>query len=92
MYEKALRAWRVSGADPRGLHVWFDPNVEVLRLFHRQAGDPRDSDEGGLTAEEDPVTLDTMLSVSGTEDEDEDSINEGKRSGQALPGQILLPF
>ena len=28
-----LRGWRVSSAEPSGLHVWFDPKREALRLY-----------------------------------------------------------
>ena len=30
---KPIRLWRVSQAEPRGLHVWFDPDTEVLKLY-----------------------------------------------------------
>jgi len=28
-----IRMWRVSRAEPYGLHVWFDPDTEVVKLF-----------------------------------------------------------
>jgi len=28
-----IRMWRVSRAEPFGLHLWFDPEVEFPRLF-----------------------------------------------------------
>ena len=41
-----IRQWRVSTADPSGLHVWFDPACEELRLY---ALDPP-KDEGVANA------------------------------------------
>ncbi len=28
-----IRMWRVSRAEPFGLHVWFDPDTEFPRLY-----------------------------------------------------------
>jgi len=33
MAMKLIRQWRVSQGEPFGLHVWFDPKTEVLRLY-----------------------------------------------------------
>ena len=30
---KLIRQWRVSKGEPLGLHVWFDPRTETVRLF-----------------------------------------------------------
>ena len=30
---KQIRQWRVSRALPSGLQVWFDPEVETIKLF-----------------------------------------------------------
>jgi len=32
--ERLILHWRVQRAVPFGLHVWFDPSVETLRLYH----------------------------------------------------------
>jgi len=39
--EITVRSWRVTGADPRGCMMWFDPATEVPMLRHR----PPDSEE-----------------------------------------------
>jgi len=36
-----IRMWRVSRAEPYGLHVWFDPDTEVVRLFEFDPLEPR---------------------------------------------------
>ena len=28
-----IRQWRVSKGSPSGLHVWFDPKLETIKLF-----------------------------------------------------------
>ncbi len=28
-----IRMWRVARGEPYGLHVWFDPDTEFVRLF-----------------------------------------------------------
>ncbi len=30
---KALRNWRIQPASPFGLHVWFDPDVEKVKIY-----------------------------------------------------------
>ena len=43
MIEKDVRHWRVTGAESRGLNVWFDPDSEYVRIFDIPYSD---SDEG----------------------------------------------
>ena len=31
----AIRQWRMSSAEPSGLHMWFDPTREELVLYRR---------------------------------------------------------
>ncbi len=33
MKEIVLRSWRVSDGDPSGLHVWFDPTTEIVKIY-----------------------------------------------------------
>ena len=35
---KQIRQWRVVRAEPSGLLVWFDPDVEVVRLYSLDPG------------------------------------------------------
>jgi len=58
MTERPIESWRLSSAEPFGLHVWFDPRVERLVL--------RD-----LTASEMLDTLDKVVSVSALETDGE---------------------
>ena len=46
-----IRMWRLSVAEPYGLHLWFDPECEVPTLRH-------------LTAGEKSTILDMPISVS----------------------------
>jgi len=36
--ELVVRRWRFQEAKPSGLHVWFDPTREVVRLFELEPG------------------------------------------------------
>ena len=61
-----VRSWRVTGAEPRGLNVWFDPDSEYVRLFDIPHPD---SDEGRRFLERVAVSgirsyLDSVGSVS----------------------------
>jgi hypothetical protein len=44
IFEKIIRQWRIASGVPIGLHVWFDPDVERVRLFavHGKPGVERD--------------------------------------------------
>ena len=39
MSRKPIRQWRVSRAEPSGLHLWFDPMVEFPRLYENESPD-----------------------------------------------------
>ena len=45
MARKLIRQWRVSKAEPSGLQVWFDPEVETVRLFSLDPLEKRGVDE-----------------------------------------------
>ena len=68
--------WRISRAEPFGLHLWFDPACEVVSIRP-------------LTDEEKSVTLDMPISVSASLDEDHIGANP---SSQLLFHQEELPF
>ena len=40
--------WRVSTGEPSGLHIWFDPETEVVRLYSRE---PQPEDGVGVGRE-----------------------------------------
>ena len=59
-----IRMWRISRADPWGLHLWFDPSCEVVMLRP-------------LTDEEKGVRLDMHGSVSALlDDSDHDGVSD----------------
>jgi len=62
-----IRSWRVSQGEPNGLHVWFDPAEEVVRLYSLK-GTPEERSEGVDMGSEIPY-LDSVVSVSGSEAE-----------------------
>ena len=53
MRQIPLRLWRVSHAEPSGLHVWFDPKEEVVIILRKDElwsdGTPRA--DGGVPCE-----------------------------------------
>ena len=61
---KILCNWRVSKAEPSGLHVWFDPTTEVLKIYALEPSeiprvgegyegvDPTDSPDGESSTSE----------------------------------------
>jgi len=69
--EKLICNWRVTKGVPSGLHIWFDPNVESVRLYRvptrdqRSVGDPDATLDAGVG----PAYLDKVGSVSAAEDE-----------------------
>jgi len=42
--------WRVTRADPKGLHLWFDPDIEFPRLYELE---PRPEDGVAIANEGD---------------------------------------
>ena len=71
-----IRMWRISRADPFGLHLWFDPDCEVVSIRP-------------LTDEEKGVRLDMHGSVSGLLC---DSDSSGDPSSKLLFHQEELPL
>ena len=71
-----IRMWRISRAAPFGLHLWFDPDLEVPSL--------RD-----LTDEEKSVRLDMPISVSESLSS---SDHDGESGQHTLFHQDELPF
>ncbi len=71
---KVIRMWRVSRAEPKGLHLWFDPETEFPRLYELLPSDgsvaPEVPDDV-VDRREEMYYLDKVASVSGLEDEDE---------------------
>ena len=61
--EKVIRQWRIQKGVPIGVHLWFDPDTECVRLFA-----VRGNSEGvqiGLDLEKDFMYSDSYGSVSG---------------------------
>jgi len=50
-----LRQWRCSRAEPKGLHVWFDPAVEFVRLYRLDP--PKDEGVADACEVDDQVEL-----------------------------------
>ena len=69
-----IRQWRVSGGDPSGCHLWFDPATEFPRLYSLPVGEPRVSEvSGDVDMGEQFSLLDRVGSVSA-DDSDEDAL------------------
>ncbi len=41
---KAIRSWRIQSGSPRGLHLWWDPDVETVLLIKEKLPDPESCD------------------------------------------------
>ena len=68
--EKMICNWRVSRGVPSGMHVWFDPTCESVRLFRVPTSEqqplsdvPGDSLDAGVG----PGYLDKVVSMSASE-------------------------
>ena len=66
--EKMICNWRVTSGVPSGLHVWFDPNCESVRLFRVPTGDQQSylHEDSALDAGVGPGHLDKVGSVSAS--------------------------
>ena len=86
--------WRVTDGVPSGVHVWFDPRTESVRLYRvptlvkQSVGKP----EGALDAGVGPGYLDRVVSVSADGDEDEDTASSREENGSPGFVQEDLPF
>ncbi len=71
-YEISVLAWRVGAGDPSGVHVWFDPYRESVRLFRTPTPDS-DACRADLTSGVDTGgpgnQVDSVVSVSALESE-----------------------
>jgi len=94
MLEIVVRTWRVTRGIPGGVHVWFDPAVESVRLFRTPTSEQRSlaaqvraSVDGG-----DPEDyLDKVGSVSVSETEAE--LASDRSEELLMPGgHPELPF
>jgi len=66
--EKLICNWRVTRGVPSGMHIWFDPNVESVKLFRvpTREQQPLLRDGGSLDAGVGPGYLDKVVSVSAS--------------------------
>ena len=91
--ELVIRNWRVTEALPSGLHVFFDPSRECVKLFrlHPDEQPPLNSESGlgPLAVAVDAGYLDRVSSVSADETEAEPvqmTIEDALRqAGEELP-------
>ena len=74
--EKMICRWRVTRGVPSGVHVWFDPNVESVRLYRVPTSEQQSvsTPDGAVDAGVGPGYLDKVASVSASVDSDEDSL------------------
>ena len=65
--------WRVTRGVPSGVHVWFDPSIESVRLYRVPTSEQQSCDNGfdALDAGVGPGYLDKVVSVSAPESEAE---------------------
>ena len=73
MARKLLCCWRVSKAEPSGLQVWFDPELEEVRIYELE---PRSENGVGEDLEEGD-----QRSLFG----DSTQVNEAPGDDQELP-------
>jgi len=72
--EISVLSWRVTRGIPSGVHIWFDPERESVRLFRVPTSEQRclgNHLHDGLAGEEEEVEVDNFGSVSGPESEGE---------------------
>ena len=70
--EKMICTWRVTRGIPSGLHIWFDPEVESVRLYRIPTSEQRSFDPvdaATVDAGVGPGYLDKVASVSACETE-----------------------
>jgi len=88
----SIRNWRVTGARPSGLHVWFDPSCEFVRLYRIRSPDGQLRVPGkGVDFREESCYLDRVGSVSADEAE-ADAVSDRFEQGSLPLGQDDLPF
>ncbi len=76
-HEKIICNWRVTRGIPSGLHLWFDPEVESVRLYRVPTRDQQLLSGGSLDtldAGVGPGYLDKVVSVRADEGEGEDTL------------------
>ena len=71
--EKLICNWRITTGVPSGLHLWFDPMCESVRLYRvpTTVQRPYQDSLGSLDAQVGPGYLDKVGSVSEVEPEAE---------------------
>ena len=76
--ELIIRNWRISCGIPRGKHVWFDLTCEAVKLYRLGPLDSEDVLLGycGVARVAQIGHVDTMVSVSGSEQEQEPLASE----------------
>jgi len=93
MKRLTIRMWRVSVAEPYGLHVWFDPSCEVVRLFPLSDGEVAElAGARELAAREGRGYLDSELSVSADGPEPEPDVDLAHEQLSLLGEDTELPF
>jgi len=75
MNELTIRMWRIQEADPVGVHMWFDPRDEAVKLYripHRD-GEGAGGILEGVDSQGDSGYLDRVVSVSADGPEGRDA-------------------
>ncbi len=70
-----IRMWRIARGEPYGLHMWFDPSCEYVRLYRLPLSDssvaPQDGLRGSVDSQGEIGYLDRVVSVSVSGDDDD---------------------
>ncbi len=87
--------WRVTRGIPSGLHIWFDPSVESVRLFRVPTSEQRSFEhdqDATLDAGVGPGYLDKVVRMTAVEDEGERYVQIDFLSSSSPDGDEELPF
>ena len=78
MIDLVVRNWRFVKAEPYGMLMWFDPSIETPGLRSRNGEEASLGALGdqGVDKSNDQLYLDSMVSVSALENENDSSSNE----------------
>ncbi len=92
--EKMICNWRITRGVPSGLHVWFDPNVESVKLYRVATRDQQLVlvPEGALDAGVGPGYLDKVGSVSESGPDRTSGDSSREEDGHQLELTDDLPF
>ncbi len=88
-----ILSWRVQRAIPFGFHVWFDPDVEQLRLYQTPCPRPPGSEKFWKKVDKQGELWHTKEYVSVSASRTEDEPNNGIGGcGSSLKGEDPIPF